>query len=1176
MADTPQQSRHCCISHSFFDAARRNPNKVAVIHAFGGARICKQDFDSEDEFFDRHRISSSHPGFDGDRLFTYSAILESVESLSRRIRRGLDGCGDDGLAIGAILYWIALNTNGCYVYRERSRGESMVGTPHIVGIYMKPSVEYIVAVLSVLRSGEAFLPLDPSWPKERILSIIISARVSLIIKGKSSSSSSDSLLIGTSEWLEAEDHSCPILYMCMEKIQNEHFDASDMVWPCKHGNPRMFCYLMYTSGSTGAPKGVCGTEKGLLNRYRWMQELFPSHGGDIFLFKTSISFVDHLQEFISAILSSTPLVIPPFEELKTNSFYIVDFLQAYCVSRLTIVPSVMRAVLPAIRSRHSMRIKRSLRVLVSSGETLSISLYANIHKLFPETSVLNLYGSTEVSGDCAYFDCKNLPSILDTEVVSSVPIGKPIANCNIVLVEDPNEPGDGEIYVGGLCNSTGYFLDPTATSFKYANFSEDIVKTAPFLDSGHATYFKTGDFARRLHSGDLVFVGRKDRTIKLNGHRVALEEIENVLRENPNVFDAAVVSHKGREEIDYLSAYITMEIMEESCELWSASIRSWLINRLPLAMIPTYYIFVESLSMTHSGKIDYGMLPQSEVISKQVPSSTNNIHHDHTLLQVIKKVFCDALMAKDVKCDDDFFIMGGNSITAAQVAHKLGISMTNIYIFPSPSKLMHAILDGTIPSKYRFGINFDSKAKLKRENESILFRKTSRPRNSDSVTSKGFEVDYANMGANSKGILEKGNSWLSSSDLLFNQSFSRCNKVLCYRDASYNSQEASRTIDFTREMRVSIHEIWKVHLRSCVDASPLVVLKGGNAYLFIGSHAHIFLCVDAISGLLQWEVELEGRVECSAAIVDDFSQVVVGCYKGKIYFLDFASGNILWAFQTQGEVKSQPVADTERHLIWCGSYDHNLYALDYRNHRCVSVIPCGGSIYGSPSIDMESKVLYVASTKGLVTAISIEVLPFRSVWVCELGAPVFGSISVSYPHGNVICCLVDGHVLALNRTGSIIWKASTDGPIFAGACISSALSSQVLVCSRHGSIYSFDLEKGALLWDYNVGDPITAAACVDENMQFTSGSSCSSDRLICICSSSGSVYLLRTNLRAVRGRNTETEDTLNPIVQEFAKFALPGDIFSSPVMIGGRIFVGCRDDYVHCMGVEIELESDDE
>ncbi|KAK9114037.1 hypothetical protein Syun_020834 [Stephania yunnanensis] len=93
----------------------------------------------------------------------------------------------------------------------------------------------------------------------------------------------------------------------------------------------------------------------------------------------------------------------------------------------------------------------------------------------------------------------------------------------------------------------------------------------------------------------------------------------------------------------------------------------------------------------------------------------------------------------------------------------------------------------------------------------------------------------------------------------------------------------------------------------------------------------------------------------------------------------------------------------------CGSYDHNLYALDYRNHRCVSVIPCGGSIYGSPSIDMESKVLYVASTKGLVTAISIEVLPFRSVWICELGAPVFGSISVSYPHGNgtfFLCCFV--------------------------------------------------------------------------------------------------------------------------------------------------------------------------
>lgn len=594
--------------------------------------------------------------------------------------------------------------------------------------------------------------------------------------------------------------------------------------------------------------------------------------------------------------------------------------------------------------------------------------------------------------------------MLEQDALGSVPIGIPIDNCDVVLVGE-NSPDEGEICVGGNCVSSGYFSHPSISPLDYVELHEEIA-AAKNAENEVKCYFRTGDFGRKLSDGNLVYIGRKDRTVKINGHRIALEEVESVLREHQEVADSAVVSRCVQGDILLLEAYLLLKRKENNLEVFRSSIRCWMADKLPPAMVPARFYFVESLPMSSSGKVDYKILATSAVSEED-----NHIEIEETqdisLINIIQKAFSDALMAVDkISLDDDFFEMGGNSLLAAHVSYTLGINMKDLYAFPTPLKLQKAIQYKEVSSSNELRADALAGGNLQVREKSKLPSNESWLPGLDSSTSLSLTSDYPVKRLKTESDLYiypndvNGRDMHNSTSSQVSCSYSRCNKVR--HDAGcegYHCHSVS-TWEVSHDKRGFMQEQWMVYMESCVDASPLVVFKERSVYLFIGAHSHKFFCINATSGLVLWEIKLQGRVESSAAIVDDFSQVIVGCYDGSIYFLNFPTGIPCWKFQTHGEVKSQPVIDKERHLVWCGSHDHNLYALDYENHCCVYEIRCGGSIFGAPALDEVREKLYVASTSGRVTALFVGALPFGQLWVHEFGVPIFGSLSVNPSSGN--------------------------------------------------------------------------------------------------------------------------------------------------------------------------------
>jgi amino acid adenylation domain-containing protein len=501
------------------------------------------------------------------------------------------------------------------------------GPGEVIGISLERGRDMVVAVLAVLQAGAAYLPLDPHLPPERIEYLVTDSGTTLVL---------------THEWISEWLPSGPRL-VCMDCEAPK--PARDRP---RIAQPHDLAYVMYTSGSTGQPKGVEVEHRSVVNRMLWDHCRFGLGPRDAVLMHTSLSFDISVWEIFGALTTGARLVLLGAGE-ENDPAQIIRVLRDEQVTVLALVPSLLDLLLD---DEPGLSAATALRYVFSGGEALSPTL---CRRVFAATSaeLHNFYGPTEVTIDATAWHCT--PGNLD----GAVPIGRPLDNVRTYVLEE-GEPvpvgSPGELHVAGAGLARGYRGRPDLTAQR---FVPDTISGRP------GRLYRTGDVVRQRCDGALEFLGRLDDQVKIRGFRIEPGEIEHALEERSEVRHAVVcVAHRdGRP--DRLEAFVVPHEPVDGRHL-----RSALADRLPAHMVPAGIHPVSELPLTPTGKVDHAallhQLPNAGSSTQDQPSE-DLTSFEHQVADLVAGV----LGIDAIGPDDDFFDRGGDSLKTARVVSRM-------------------------------------------------------------------------------------------------------------------------------------------------------------------------------------------------------------------------------------------------------------------------------------------------------------------------------------------------------------------------------------------------------------------------------------------------------------------------------------------------------------------------
>ncbi|WP_240359113.1 non-ribosomal peptide synthetase [Pyxidicoccus trucidator] len=525
----------------------------------------------------------------------------------------------------------------------------------LVGLCLRRSVDMVVALLGVLKAGGAYVPLDASHPASRLAFLIEDTGAPVLLTEEALADTlpaSHALVLSLdTEWAHTAGRES-------EAPLEPEATASDLA------------YLIYTSGSTGLPKGVMVEHRGVVNYLDWARRAYAVDEGSGAPVHSSLAFDLTVTSLLLPLVTGQPVELVPEQEGVDGLAATLRAGADFSLVKLT--PSHLRLL--AEQLTPSERAGRT-RAFVVGGEALTSQAVEAWRRHAPGTRVINEYGPTETVVGCCVYTVDG-----ETPVGSTVPIGRPIANTRLYVLDAHLRPvpagAPGELFIGGVGVARGYWRRPALTAERFV--------PDPFSSEPGARMYRTGDRVRLRPSDELEYLGRTDFQVKVRGHRVEPGEVEAALCELPGVSAAVVVLRDDGPAGPRLVAYVEGEGQRPD----PAALRGALAQRLPAHLVPSVLVALDALPLTPNGKVDRDALPApEEALSGTtgddfVPPSTPT-------QEALAALWCELLGVRRVGARDDFFELGGHSLLSVQlssrVRERLGVELPVAALFATPT-----------------------------------------------------------------------------------------------------------------------------------------------------------------------------------------------------------------------------------------------------------------------------------------------------------------------------------------------------------------------------------------------------------------------------------------------------------------------------------------------------------